>query len=347
MPLSSISVYTLLDDGKTTAGDGFSTDPQQLTGKYTILTDTKHIFGFQNVAPVVSQKVARGGRAVVREDGERRVGEADAPRDAGDEQGGRDRQEDARGRGVGVPEGERPQVVKVVVLGGGSTGEHFVGALRRLDADVELTLVESRLVGGECSYFACMPTKTMLRSAELSSSLERAPGMHAGAARSGRRLVVARLGDERLGRRRPGRVARGPALRARARVGRVLRPGVRRRRRDGDRVRPARRRHRLGAGDPAGGRARQRRLLDEPRTRRGRTRCRRASPSWAAARSAAELAQFFSRLGAKVTIVERGPRLLGRVHEEAGDARRRACSARRGSTSASASASSASSRASG
>ena len=67
--------------------------------------------------------------------------------------------------------------MKVLVLGGGSTGEHFVGALRRLDDDVELTLVESRLVGGECSYFACMPTKTMLRAAELSSSLDRAPGM--------------------------------------------------------------------------------------------------------------------------------------------------------------------------
>ncbi|MDX6466146.1 MAG: hypothetical protein QOI27_1186, partial [Gaiellaceae bacterium] len=67
--------------------------------------------------------------------------------------------------------------MKIVVLGGGSTGEHFVGALRRLDADVEITLVESRLVGGECSYFACMPTKTMLRAAELSSALDRAPGL--------------------------------------------------------------------------------------------------------------------------------------------------------------------------
>ena len=67
--------------------------------------------------------------------------------------------------------------MKVVVLGGGSTGEHFVGALRRLDNDVEITLVESRLVGGECSYYACMPTKTMLRAAELSSSLDRAPGL--------------------------------------------------------------------------------------------------------------------------------------------------------------------------
>jgi dihydrolipoamide dehydrogenase len=67
--------------------------------------------------------------------------------------------------------------VKVVVLGGGSTGEHFVGALRRFDDEAQITLVESRLVGGECSYFACMPTKTMLRATELASSLERAPGL--------------------------------------------------------------------------------------------------------------------------------------------------------------------------
>jgi osmoprotectant transport system substrate-binding protein len=54
--LASISVYTLLDQGKITAGDVFSTDPQLSGSKYTILADTKHIFGFQNVAPIVSQK---------------------------------------------------------------------------------------------------------------------------------------------------------------------------------------------------------------------------------------------------------------------------------------------------
>jgi osmoprotectant transport system substrate-binding protein len=58
IPLGSISVYTLLDQGKATSGDVFSTDPQLQANKYTVLTDTKHIFGFQNVAPVVKKDVA-------------------------------------------------------------------------------------------------------------------------------------------------------------------------------------------------------------------------------------------------------------------------------------------------
>jgi osmoprotectant transport system substrate-binding protein len=59
VPLASISVYTLLDQGTVTAGDVFSTDPQLAGSKYTVLADTKHIFGFQNVAPVVNQKVLK------------------------------------------------------------------------------------------------------------------------------------------------------------------------------------------------------------------------------------------------------------------------------------------------
>jgi len=67
--------------------------------------------------------------------------------------------------------------LRVVVLGGGSTGEHFVGALRRFDDDAELTVVERRLVGGDCSYWACMPTKTMLRATELVAATRSAPGL--------------------------------------------------------------------------------------------------------------------------------------------------------------------------
>jgi pyruvate/2-oxoglutarate dehydrogenase complex dihydrolipoamide dehydrogenase (E3) component len=65
----------------------------------------------------------------------------------------------------------------VVVLGGGSTGEAFVGAFRRLHPeDPPLTVIEEGLVGGECSYYACMPSKTLLRPTELVAAARLAPG---------------------------------------------------------------------------------------------------------------------------------------------------------------------------
>jgi osmoprotectant transport system substrate-binding protein len=66
IPIGSISVYTLLDQGKATGGDGFSTDPQQLnTKKYTALVDNKHIFGFQNVAPVLKKSLLSGSNGAL------------------------------------------------------------------------------------------------------------------------------------------------------------------------------------------------------------------------------------------------------------------------------------------
>jgi pyruvate/2-oxoglutarate dehydrogenase complex dihydrolipoamide dehydrogenase (E3) component len=82
--------------------------------------------------------------------------------------------------------------MKVVVLGGGSTGEHFVGALRRLDPDAEITVVERRLVGGECSYWACMPTKTMLRAPELVAEAGRSFGAVTGAKLDPKRVFAFR-----------------------------------------------------------------------------------------------------------------------------------------------------------
>ena len=71
--------------------------------------------------------------------------------------------------------------MRIVVLGGGSSGEHFVGALRRLDTESSVTVVERRLVGGECSYYACMPTKTMLRAPELIAAARHSDGAIEGA----------------------------------------------------------------------------------------------------------------------------------------------------------------------
>jgi pyruvate/2-oxoglutarate dehydrogenase complex dihydrolipoamide dehydrogenase (E3) component len=65
---------------------------------------------------------------------------------------------------------------RVVVLGAGSSGEHFVGALRRLDPEAEITVVERALAGGECSYYACVPTKTLLRPTEVLAAARAAPG---------------------------------------------------------------------------------------------------------------------------------------------------------------------------
>jgi pyruvate/2-oxoglutarate dehydrogenase complex dihydrolipoamide dehydrogenase (E3) component len=65
--------------------------------------------------------------------------------------------------------------VDVVVIGAGPAGEVCAGRLA--DHGLEVALVESDLIGGECSYYACMPSKGLLRPGELMAEARRVPGV--------------------------------------------------------------------------------------------------------------------------------------------------------------------------
>ena len=80
----------------------------------------------------------------------------------------------------------------VVVIGAGPVGENV--ADRVVKGGLTAAIVERELVGGECSYWACMPTKALLRSGTALHAASRLPGA--------REAVTGRLDAEAVFRRR-------------------------------------------------------------------------------------------------------------------------------------------------
>ena len=66
------------------------------------------------------------------------------------------------------------QMADVVVLGGGPAGENVVGGCAA--AGLSVVLVERELVGGECSYWGCVPSKTLIRPGDVLAAARRVPG---------------------------------------------------------------------------------------------------------------------------------------------------------------------------
>ncbi|HYO19151.1 MAG TPA: NAD(P)/FAD-dependent oxidoreductase [Dermatophilaceae bacterium] len=65
-------------------------------------------------------------------------------------------------------------VVDVVVIGAGPAGENVAG--RVVDGGLTAVIVERELVGGECSYWGCIPSKTLVRPGDVLAAARRVPG---------------------------------------------------------------------------------------------------------------------------------------------------------------------------
>jgi pyruvate/2-oxoglutarate dehydrogenase complex dihydrolipoamide dehydrogenase (E3) component len=207
----------------------------------------------------------------------------------------------------------------VVVIGAGPAGEVCAGRLG--DAGLEVVLVEQHLVGGECSFYGCMPSKALLRPGQVLAEARRIPGaaqavdgLDVPAALERRDEVIHNLDDaEQI----PWLEAHGIALvRGHGKITGERTVQV------GDETLTARRAVVIATGTepvvpPIPGLREAR-----PWTNREAVTAKEVPPSLVVLGGGTvgvEMADAFASFGSRVTVIEAGPRVLAREEPFAGD----------------------------
>jgi pyruvate/2-oxoglutarate dehydrogenase complex dihydrolipoamide dehydrogenase (E3) component len=204
----------------------------------------------------------------------------------------------------------------VVVMGAGPAGE--VAAGRLAEAGLDVAIVEPHLIGGECSFYACMPSKGLLRPGEALAEVKRIPGaaeavtgeLDVQAVLDRRDEIIHDLDDSSM---EPWLESKGIELfRAPARL------DGERRVRAGDDVLTVRKAVIVATGSRASMPPIDGLKEAEPWTNREVTTAKEVPKRLAVLGGGvvgAEMAQAYSSLGAQVTLIEAGDRILAREEQ--------------------------------